>query len=54
MTDEEWAKNATNQCIKACVLNLNLARTGLWDKTFMQMKTSAEIEAYDIFLISLN
>lgn len=53
MDDKEWAKNATDDCIRACVLNLNLAKTGLWNKTFMQMKQSAEVEAYDIFLISL-
>ena len=54
MTDQEWAKQATEHCVRACVLNLNLAKLGLWNKSFMQMRTSAEIEAYDIFLISLN
>lgn len=53
MTDQEWAKQATTHCINACVLNLNLAKMGLWNKSFMQMKTSAEVEAYDIFVISL-
>ena len=53
MTDQEWAKQALTHCINACVLNLKLAKTGLWNKSFMQMKTSAEVEAYDIFVISL-
>jgi len=53
MTDQEWANQALTHCINACVLNLNLAKTGLWNKSFMQMKTSAEVEAYDIFVIAL-
>lgn len=55
MSEEQstWAKQKTDQCIHACRLNLNLVKLGLWDKSFMQMKTSAEVEAYDIFLVSL-